>query len=112
MHWVAIIENDLCINNINFGVKTHLNSQTIIFQDTYNVSFEIGKKYSEFNIGATDAGLCQILNGENMRSTYESTSRMEELWGSLDERQNMNPEMITGSGKIYERTFWLDIGDR
>ena len=37
---------------------------------------------------------------------------MEELWGSLDERQNMNPEMISGSGKIYERTFWLDIGDR
>ena len=78
----------------------------------YNVSFEIGKKYSEFNIGATDAGLCHVLNGEVMRSTYESTSRMEELWGSLDERQKMNPEKISGSGKIYERTFWLDIGDR
>lgn len=60
----------------------------------------------------TDAGLCYILNGEDMRSTFTGTDRMKELWESLDKRKLVSPKFIEGSGKIFERTFWLDIGDR
>ena len=47
-----------------------------------------------------------------MRSTFVGTDRMKELWESLDERQSFSATNIKGSGKIYEKTFWLDIGDR
>ena len=50
----------------------------------------MGKSHSEFNIGATDSGLCHILNGEDMRSTFAGTDRMKDLWESLDKRQGGN----------------------
>ena len=40
---------------------------------------ELENPDSEFNIGVTDAGLCHILNGEAMRSTFAGTTRMKEL---------------------------------
>ena len=86
-----------------------------ITQEAYTVSFELDKAHSdddEFNIGVTDAGLCYINNGEDMRSTFAETTRMTELWESLDKRQSISPQYIKGSGRIYEKTFWLDIGDR
>ena len=73
---------------------------------------ELENPDSEFNIGVTDAGLCHILNGEDMRSTFAGTERMKELWESLDKRQSIRVKSIKGSGKIFEKTFWLDIGDR
>ena len=76
------------------------------------MSFELEKSHSEFNIGATDSGLCHILNGEDMRSTFAGTDRMKDLWESLDKRKSISAKYINGSGKIYEKTFWLDIGDR
>ena len=93
-----------------------INNFHSIKQDAYTVSFELDKAHSddddEFNIGVTDAGLCYIHNGEDMRSTFAETTRMAELWESLDERQSVTPKYIKGSGRIYEKTFWLDIGDR
>ena len=93
-----------------------INTFHSIKQDTYTDSFELDKVHSdvddEFNIGVTDSGLCYILNGEDMRSTFAETTRMAELWESLDERQSVRPKYIKGSGRIYEKTFWLDIGDR
>ena len=47
-----------------------------------------------------------------MRSTFAGTDRMRELWEALDMRQSISPKFIKGSGKFYEETFWLDIGDR
>ena len=74
--------------------------------------FEIGKQSSEFQVALTDAGLCQVLNGDAMRSSFTSTQRIEELSKALDIRDTFKPEKIKGSGKIYEKTFWIDIGDR
>ena len=74
--------------------------------------FEIGKQSSEFRIALTDSGLCQVLNGDAMRSSFTSTQRIEELSMALDSRDIFRPDKIRGSGKIYEKTFWIDIGDR
>ena len=41
-----------------------------------------------------------------------TTPRMEELSVALDNRDVLNPFNISGSGKIYQKTFWLDIADR
>ena len=75
-------------------------------------NFEIGKPTNEFHIAVTDVGLCQVYNGEAMRSTFTTTSRIEELAAALDKRDHVMPRRINGSGRIYEKTFWLDIGDR
>ena len=85
---------------------------SIQIKETYGISLELENPDSEFNIGVTDVGLCHILNGEDMRSTFVGTDRMKELWKSLDKRQSISPKYINGSGKIFEMTFWLDIGDR
>ena len=37
---------------------------------------------------------------------------MEELWTALDNRDAVEPKNIPGAGKIYQDTYWLDIGDR
>ena len=77
----------------------------------YGISFELNST-SDFQVGVTDVGLCQILNGEDMRSTFIGTENMRQLWTSLDKRESVSASYIKGSGKIYEKTFWLDIGDR
>ena len=41
-----------------------------------------------------------------------TTPRMEELSAALDNRDVFKPFNISGSGKIYQKTFWLDIADR
>ena len=60
----------------------------------------------------TDKGLCQVYNGGTMKSTFSSTKRIEELSSALDKRESYDPKYINGSGTIYQKTFWLDIGDR
>ena len=47
-----------------------------------------------------------------MKSSFTSSQRIEELSKALDNRDAFKPEKIKGSGKIYEKTFWIDIGDR
>ena len=56
--------------------------------------------------------MCQVYNGNSMKSTFASTKRTEALWTSLDPRDIITSEIINGSGKIYQKTFWLDIGER
>ena len=69
-------------------------------------------KDTEFVMAPTDVGLCQVYNGGTMKSTFSSTNRIEELSSALDQRESYEPKYINGSGKIYRKTFWLDIGDR
>ncbi len=60
----------------------------------------------------TDVGLCNVYNGETMASTYSSTKKHTEFIKLLDPRESFKPKMITGTGKISERTFWLNVADR
>lgn len=81
-------------------------------QDPFHQQFELGDKSTNFHIAVTDNGLCQVMNGNSMTSTFKPTIRMEELWTALDNRDDIQPRSISGSGKLYQDTFWLDIGDR
>ena len=56
--------------------------------------------------------MCQVYNGNTMKSTFTATKRTEALQTPLDPRDEMAPKFINGSGKIYQKTFWLDIGER
>ena len=78
----------------------------------YARSFELDTDDPQFQIGATDSGLCYVLNGDNIRSTYAKTQRVDEISQALDQRYSTEPAMIKGSGEIYEKTFYIDIGDR
>ena len=60
----------------------------------------------------TDVGLCKVYNGNSMKSTFADTKRMEDLRSSFDQRETFTPREVNGSGKIFQKTFWLDIGDR
>ena len=93
----------------------HVNNSFIkhsFSQETHVEKFELGKYPSKFHIAVTDAGLCQVLNGDTMRSTFKPTNRMKELWAALDSRSAIKPNAIMGSGKIYQETLWIDIGER
>ena len=81
-------------------------------QEPYLRSFEIDTNYPEFHISLTDTGMCQVYNGNSMKSTFAPTKRTEMLWTSLDQRYLITPKTINGSGKVYQKTFWLDIGER
>ena len=52
------------------------------------------------------------MNGDTMTSTFKPTTRMDDLSTNLDNRDILNPLKISGSGKMHQNTFWLDIGDR
>ena len=89
-------------------MKCSLSSQ----QEPYLRSLDLETDNSEFYLAPTDVGLCQVYNGNSMMSTFAKTDRIEELSSALDQRESYDPKFINGSGKIYQKVFWLDIGDR
>ena len=60
----------------------------------------------------TDVGLCHVYNGNSMKSTFVENDRIVALSSSLDQRDTFTPRNVNGSGKIFQKTFWLDIGER
>ena len=81
-------------------------------QEPFQRRFDWGSHSDDFHIAITDSGLCQVLNGNTMRSTFTPTYRIKEMSGSFDTRNVVNPLNISGSGKSNQITLWLDIGDR
>ena len=81
-------------------------------QEPYPRSFDLENDTPEFHLAPTDVGLCQVYNGNTMMSTFAETDRIEGLSSALDQRDAYVPKFINGSGKIYQKIFWLDIGDR
>ena len=54
-----------------------------------------------------------MYNGNNLHSSYKDSSRIRELSHSLDPRTGLFlPKMINGTGKIYQKTLWLNAADR
>ena len=84
----------------------------LCIQESFQRRFDLGGHSSDFHIAVTDAGLCQVINGNSISSTFKPTTRMRELSTALDNRDVVNPLNISGSGKMNQKTFWLDIGDR
>ncbi len=67
----------------------------------------------EFVPGLTDSGICEVYNGSPMLATYGSNARVEEFANLLDPRPDAEskPEMIKGTGKVYEVSFWINLKD-
>ena len=75
-------------------------------------SLDLSGKY-KFRAALTDAGICHVLNGNSMDATYSSSPRADVLKRSLDERtEDVVPDMIHGTGKLFRKTFWFDVGER
>ena len=67
----------------------------------------------KFMPALTDGGICQVLNGKPMRTTYASSERADIFKKLLDGRmEKAVPNMIRGSGVMFKKTFWLDVGER
>ena len=68
---------------------------------------------NHFNMATTDSGLCQVFNGNTMKETYKSTTRVVDLSSAFEPNGiSSRHEMIKGAGKVYQKVFWLDLGDK
>ena len=67
----------------------------------------------KFQAALTDGGICHVMNGRSLKHTYNANGRIIEFQRNLDSRQDDHkPDMIHGTGKLFRKTFWLDIGER
>ncbi len=66
----------------------------------------------KFYPALTDAGLCSMYNGQPLRLTYAGSERTDKMEAAFDARKKFEAEKIVGTGKVYEKTFWLNIADR
>ena len=83
------------------------------FQEPYVAPVDLSFENTDFTPGLTDAGVCQVYNGDSMLSSFVTSLRIDELQYSLDPRPVMaKPRMINGTGKISQITMWLDAGNK
>ena len=83
------------------------------FLEPYFAPVDLSFENTNFKTALTDAGICQVYNGDSLFSTFSSSARTHELQYSLDPRQeSLNPQNITGTGKISQITMWLDAGNK
>ena len=67
----------------------------------------------KFRAALTDGGICQVFNGQPLSATFTSAQRSDIFKNLLDGRSdNALPDMIQGSGMLFRKTFWLDVGER
>ena len=66
-----------------------------------------------FRAALTDGGICQVLNGKSLGETYSSAQKADILKKTLDARiDEVVPDMIQGTGMLFRKKFWLDVGER
>ena len=83
-----------------------------MFQVPHFTNLDLSGKH-KFKAALTDAGICHVLNGNSMDATFSSSPRADVLKRSLDERTgDIVPNMIHGTGKLFRKTFWFDVGER
>ena len=77
--------------------------------DPYFTPVDISEANLGFHAAMTDAGICQVYNGNSLSSTYTTTDRIMDIEYSIDTKKGIiKPDMIQGTGKISETTMWLD----
>ena len=88
------------------------NNKSYVFEVPHFTSIDLSGKY-EFMAALTDGGICHVLNGNSMDATFSSSPRADVLKSTLDERtEDVTPEKIHGTGKLFRKTFWFDVGER
>ena len=71
-----------------------------------------GTHEGEFHAALTDSGICMVYNGNTLEGTYSSSKKVKELSEAFDKRDTIEPKKIDGSGRIFEKVFWLNLEDR
>ena len=88
-------------------------SKKKIFHEPYFSPVDLSLENTNFNPALTDAGICQVYNGDSLLSSFATSPRIHDLQFSLDPRPNsIKPHMIDGTGKISQMTMWLDAGNK
>ena len=83
------------------------------FKEPYFAPVDLGQKSLDFNPSVTEGGVCQVYNGDSLHSLYKETGRMIDLHSMIDGRKTeIIPKKIHGTGKISQKTFWLDASNK
>ena len=84
-----------------------------VFQEPYFSPVDMsGAHEGEFHASLTDSGVCMVYNGNALRGTYSSSKRVDELSEAFDRRDASGSRMIEGTGRIFEKVFWINVQDR
>ena len=83
------------------------------FKEPYFAPVDLDHTNIDFNPSITEAGVCQVYNGDSMHSLFKKTPRMNDLENVIDVRNTeIIPQRINGTGKISQKTFWLDASNK
>ena len=104
-------------NSIKEELDLYPYTKKVEFKEPYFAPVDLQRNLEDSNIdfspSITEAGVCQVYNGDSMHSLFKETPRMDELKSVIDMRNTeINPQQITGSGKISQMTFWLDASNK
>ena len=84
-----------------------------VFQQPYFSPADLsGDHEGEFHAALTDSGVCMVYNGNTIEGTYRSSTKVKELSDAFDNRKTTDPKKIVGTGKTFEKVFWLNLQDR
>ena len=53
-----------------------------------------------------------VYNGNTLKGTYSPNKRADELSEAFDHRGTTKSKKIEGTGRIFEKVFWLNVQDR
>ena len=70
-------------------------------------------KGHEYQSALTDGGICHVYDGNSLEATYSPNDRIDIFHKNLDARVgSITPKKIEGTGQLFRKTFWLDVGER
>ena len=83
------------------------------FKDPYFAPVDLDNENIDLYPSITEAGICQVYNGDSISSVFKGTGRVKELQSILDPRiADIDPFKIKGTGRISQKTFWLDVSNK
>ena len=84
-----------------------------VFQEPYFSPVDLsGLHESDFHTSLTDSGVCMVYNGNTLKGTYRPSKRVDELSEAFDRRGTTQSKKIEGTGRIFEKVFWINVQDR
>ena len=107
-------QNGMSMESIlEMELKKYNYTRKIAFQKPYFSPVDLsGVHEGDFHAALTDSGVCMVYNGNTMEGTYKSSTKVKELSDAFDKRDTIDPKKIEGTGRIFEKVFWLNLQDR
>ena len=98
---------------LEIELKKYNYTRKTAFQKPYFSPVDLsGVHEQDFHAALTDSGVCMVYNGNTMHGTYKSSTKVKELSDAFDKRDTIDPKKIEGTGRIFEKVFWLNLQDR